>query len=502
MMSKGSAVMFHLFVSQAGSIYGLWQEGPGITMTDTAEKLSPFATASELAASLRIGATTSTDIVRRALDRAAMHEGQLHAFVEIFSGAALAAAAAADERRSRGAVLGPLDGIPFAVKDLFHMAGYATSAGSKALSGQPATITANAVRRLTQAGMIAFGKAHTVEFAFGGWGTNAILGTPLNPRDCDVARAPGGSSSGSGVAVAAGLVPVALGTDTGGSVRNPASMCGVVGLKTSVGLVGRGGLLPLAASFDSVGPLVRSVEDAALLLSLLQGPDPSDPATFGVSAPDPLQTLEHGIKGLRLRIPSERDLGSVQDGVLTIFRATVRQLAGLGAEIEEKAMPRSPEEYMATTGDLMAAEAWHHLREYVESETSVVHPVIRARILRGREIDGARYQELLGLGRDLQAEFLRYLEGAHALLTPTAPILAPPLAEIDEAKTPLGTFTRLVNLMDMAALSVPAGLVAGLPAALQIVVRHFDDAVALRIGRALEVARGGLFEPPQGYGQP
>jgi aspartyl-tRNA(Asn)/glutamyl-tRNA(Gln) amidotransferase subunit A len=471
-------------------------------MTETAEKPSPFATAAELASALRKGSTTSTAIIRRALDRAAAHDESLHAFVEIFGEAALASAKAADERRGRGATLGPLDGIPFAAKDLLHIEGHPTSAGSKVLARAPAATTANAVRRLSRAGMIPLGKVHTVEFAFGGWGTNPILGTPLNPRDRAVPRAPGGSSSGSGVAVAAGLVPVALGTDTGGSVRNPAAMCGVVGLKTSVGLVGRGGLLPLATSFDSIGLLARSVEDAALLLSVLRGVDPDDPATFGITAPDPLRNLGDGVAGLHLRVPGERDLEAVEGGVLRLFRAALQQLSALGAEIEEKAMPRRPEEYMATTGDLMAAEAWQNLRDYVEPEASVVHPVIRARILKGRTIDAARFQELLAMRRTAQIEFHRYLEGADALLTPTAPIFAPPLAEIDETKTPLGTFTRMVNLMDMAALSVPVGLVGSLPAALQIVVRRFDDALALRIGRALEVERGGLFEPPAGYEEP
>jgi aspartyl-tRNA(Asn)/glutamyl-tRNA(Gln) amidotransferase subunit A len=478
------------------------QREAGSIMTDTVEKPSPFATAAELSSALRKDSTTSTAIVQRALARAAAHEQTLHAFVEIFAEAALAAAKAADERRVRNATLGPLDGIPFAVKDLFHMEGHPTSAGSKTLARKPAATTANAVRRLCAAGMIPLGKVQTVEFAFGGWGTNPILGTPLNPRDRALARAPGGSSSGSGAAVAAALVPAALGTDTGGSVRNPAAMCGVVGLKTSVGLVGRGGLLPLATSFDSIGPLVRSVEDAALLLSALQGLDPDDPATFGITAPDPLRNLDDGVAGLHLRVPSERDLGAVEGDVLKLFRAAVQQLSALGAAVEEKAMPRRPEEYIATTGDLMAAEAWHHLRDYVESEASLVHPAVRSRILHGRTIDGARYQELLAMRRTAQIEFHRYLEGADALLTPTAPIFAPPLAEIDEAKTPLGTFTRMVNLMDMAALSVPVGLAGGLPAALQIVVRRFNDAVALRIGRALEVGRGGLFEPPAGYQEP
>ncbi len=198
-------------------------------MTDTTEKPSPFATASELASALREGATTSTDIVARALDRAATHNGRLHAFVEIFADAALAAAAAADDRRSRGAVLGPLDGIPFAAKDLLDVEGYPTMAGSRALTGRPAAATATVLRRLADAGMILLGKVQTVEFAFGSWGTNPVAGTPLNPYDRALPRAPGGSSSGSGVAVAAGLVPMALGTDTTGSIRNPSGMCGVVG---------------------------------------------------------------------------------------------------------------------------------------------------------------------------------------------------------------------------------------------------------------------------------
>lgn len=471
-------------------------------MSDAAEKPSAFATIAELGDALASGTTTSTAMVRRALDRIAAHDKSLHAFVTLFPEAALKAAAVADERRARGVALGPLDGIPFAVKDLFHIAGYATVAGSKALPDEIATITATAVRRLTDAGMIALGKVQTVEFAFGGWGTNAVMGTPLNPRDPKTPRAPGGSSSGSGVAVAAGLVPAALGTDTGGSVRNPAAMCGIVGLKTSVGLIGRGGLLPLAASFDSVGPMTRSVTDAAVLLAALQGRDGDDPATFGVPLADPLHQLGDGVKGLRLRIPGEADLAAVEGDVLRLFRASVEELAKLGAEITEEAMPRRPEDYMAITGDLMAAESWHHLRRYVEPEDSIVHPVIRARILHGRTIDGARYQELLALRRGAQIEFHRYLAGADAFLTPTAPVLAPPLAAIDEAKTPLGTFTRMVNLMDMAALSVPVGLAGSLPAALQIVVPRFQDALALRIGRALEIERGGLFQPPQGYAEP
>ena len=458
-----------------------------------------FSPLADLSRALAAGEVTSGKIVECLLERIAAYDRGLHAFVDVFSDSARAAAREADERRKKGAVKGPLDGIPFGVKDLFDIAGYPTAAGSRALPLEPALRTATAVERLTAQGMIALGKTQTVEFAFGGWGTNPVCGTPVNPRDRTTPRVPGGSSSGSGVAVAGGLVPAALGTDTGGSVRNPSSMCGTVGLKTSRGLIGRGGLLPLATSFDTVGPLARSVEDAALLLAALQGHDPDDPATFGVRPADPIARLDDGVSGLRLLVPSPRDLQAVEPAVLSDFRAAVAELEALGAVIEGRAMPQPPEVYMVHAGDIMAAEAWHHLRPNVVAPESVVDPAIRARVSKGRRFDIGAYLDLMEERRRTQSEFSRYLEGADALLTPTAPITAPPIEGIDESVTPLGTFTRFVNLMDMAALSVPVGLAKGLPTALQIAVRRFDDPLALRIGRALEIHRGGLFMPPPGF---
>ncbi|OCC04435.1 hypothetical protein BA190_13590 [Labrys sp. WJW] len=468
-----------------------------------ADSISAFATAAELGRLLAEGRTTSEAITGRALERIAAHDGALQAFVGVFAEEALKAAIASDQRRRRGESRGFLDGVPYAAKDLFHVRGWPTRAGSRALGAEPQAVTANSVTRLAEAGMVLVGKVQTVEFAFGGWGTNPITGTPLNPRDPDVPRAPGGSSSGSGVAVAAGLVPAALGTDTGGSIRNPAAMCGIVGLKTTVGRIGRGGLLTLATSFDSVGPLTRSVEDAALLFAAMAGRDPLDPATFGVPPVALSGAPEHDLAGLRLCIPAAADLAAVEPLVLERFRAVLADLEALGADIREKAMPRPPEAYMTLTGELMSAESWHHLGRYAGPDDSPVHPDVRSRILKGRQIDAARYQDLLEQRRAAQIEFAAYLEGMDALLTPTAPILPPPLAEIDETKTPLGTFTRFVNLMDMAALSVPTGLVGtGLPTALQIAVPRFEEALALRIGRALEIRRGGLFEPPPAYQAP
>lgn len=468
-------------------------------MNSNQDKGEDFAcmSAVELGHCLRDGTATSVGIVENLLGRIASIDGVLHAFVDTFERTALQYAAEADERRGRGKEKGVLDGVPFAVKDLMHMTAHSTAAGSRALSDKPATSTANAVQRLTAKGMIPIGKTHTVEFAFGSWGTNPVCGTPVNPHDLAIPRVPGGSSSGSGVAVAAGMVPVALGTDTGGSVRNPASMCGIVGLKTSHGLVGRGGLLPLATTFDTIGPLTRCVEDAAAILAELQGHDVNDAATFGCKPADPMQCLGRDIAGMRLMIPSPGDLENVDPEVLSRFTSALSEVEALGAVLEEAPMPRKPEEYMSLAGEIMATEAWCNLHSYVDAPDSVVDPVIHERISKGRQVDTATYLGMLDKRRLFQSEFDHYLDGFDALLTPTSPITAPPIDGIDENATPLGTFTRFVNLLDLAALSVPMGLSRGLPTALQIVVRRFDDPLALQIGRAFEINRGGVFEAPK-----
>ncbi len=253
-----------------------------------------FLSASDLGRALARGAFTSEALVAELLARIRAYDPMLHAFVEVYGDDALLAARDSDRRRARNQTKGLLDGVPFAAKDLFDVQGRATLAGSKATPTTPAAQSATAVQRLLAEGMVLVGKTHTVEFAYGAWGTNPSCGTPVNPRDLRVRRVPGGSSSGSGVAVAAGLVPVALGTDTGGSVRSPAALCGIVGMKTSPGLIERGGVQPLAYLFDTVGPMTRSIEDAARLQAALQGEDPDDPATFGSPQPDPLADLGEG----------------------------------------------------------------------------------------------------------------------------------------------------------------------------------------------------------------
>lgn len=458
-----------------------------------------FLSVAEIGRALASGKFTSEALVTELLAHIRTYDSRLNAFVEVYSEAALQAAQNSDRRRSRNQILGPLDGVPFAAKDLFDVEGYATLAGSKALVAKVAANSATAVRRLQAEGMVLIGKTHTVEFAYGSWGTNPSYVTPVNPRDPLIQRVPGGSSSGSGVAVAAGLVPVALGTDTGGSVRSPSALCGVVGMKTSLGLIGRGGVQPLARVFDTVGPMTRSVEDAALIHAALQGEDPDDPATFSVPRTDPLIQLNKGVAGLTLRYPSIKNLEAAEPGILERFKETLTELADMGAVLEEEALPRPLEAYASLAANFTTIEAWGRYRHLVERENSLVDPEIAQRMSRGKTMSISEYLAYVEQRLQMQTELHHYFAGADAVLLPTSPITAKPVDGVHTTPAPFGLFTRLANLMDLASLSIPMGDVDGLPTGLQIMVRRYADPLAYQIGHALEVRRGGLFVPPPGY---
>src|SRR5207249_3460290 len=237
------------------------------------------------------------DLVEALLKRIQAKDEKLHAFVEVYAGDARLAAEAADKAIRSGHRIGPLHGIPIALEDLIEIEGRVTTGGSQVWRERRSAYTATLAQRLIAAGLIVIGKTHTVEFAMGGWGTNQHRGTPWNPWDPEVARTPGGSSSGSGVAVAAGFAPWAIGTDTGGSVRLPAAWCGLTGLKTTIGRVSTYGILPLAPTLDTPGPMARSVLDAALLYTVMQGADPLDPRTLSAPPPDdPMVPLQRGVR--------------------------------------------------------------------------------------------------------------------------------------------------------------------------------------------------------------
>jgi aspartyl-tRNA(Asn)/glutamyl-tRNA(Gln) amidotransferase subunit A len=428
------------------------------------------------------------DLVDALLERVRAGDPKLHAFAEVYAEDARLAAAAAEQAIRSGHAVGPLHGIPIALKDLIEIAGRVTTGGSEVWRNRRSRCTATLARRLIAAGLIVIGKTHTVEFAMGGWGTNQHRGTPWNPWDPTNARTPGGSSSGSGVAVAAGMAPWAIGTDTGGSVRLPASWCGLSGLKTTIGRVSTYGILPLSPTLDTPGPMARSVEDAALLYQVMQGPDALDPRTRGVPPSDPLPMLRRGVRGLRLARMPEAEREGVDNEVLAAYDAALESLARLGAEILTPDLPCRFADYTDLTGRIIGAEGYFLLGELIDDMSLPIDEAVRPRIAVGRGISARDYLAALRDREEAKRQFAAAIADIDALLTPTTQMAAIPLDAIDQTSTP-AHFTRFVNFLDLCALALPNGFTAaGLPISLQIVCRGYDEATALRIGWAYQQA--------------
>lgn len=448
-----------------------------------------FLPAHHLAAEIAARRLSPVAVVEALLARIAAYDAKLHAFIDVYADDAKLAAEAADKAIRSGHAVGPLHGVPIALKDLIDLEGRITTGGSMVWRERRSPETATLARRFFAQGMIVLGKTHTVEFAMGGWGTNQHLGTPWNPWDLEAHRTPGGSSSGSGVSVAACMAPWAIGTDTGGSIRLPASWCGLSGLKTTIGRVSTFGILPLAPSLDTPGPMARSVEDAALLYSVMQGPDPRDPRTLAAPAPADVMTgLKRGMRGLRLaRMPAaERD--GVAPEMLAAYDAALDTLGRLGAEIVEIALPCRFADATDMTGRIIGSEACQLIGDLVDNPALPIDAAVRPRIQLGRGLSARDYLGALAERDALKRRFLAALDGVDALLTPTTQTAAIRVEAVDQATTP-AHFTRLVNLLELCALAVPDGFTAtGLPLSLQIVCRPWDEATALRIGWAYQAA--------------
>lgn len=434
-----------------------------------------------LAAEIAARRLSPIDVVDECLARIDRLEPKLQAFTAVHAVQARLAAEAADKAIRAGHAVGPLHGVPIAVKDLVEIEGQVAMGGSAAWRNRVAPRTATLLRRLHAAGMIVLGKTHTVEFAYGGWGTNQHLGTPWNPWDALVHRTPGGSSSGSGVAVAARLAPWAIGTDTGGSVRIPAAWNGITGLKTTIGRISTYGVLPLSPTLDTPGPITRSVEDAAILLQVLQGPDPLDPRTLGHRDVEPTAGLRRGVRGLRLaRMPAVERSG-VDADVLAAYDASVDALAALGAEIVDLSMPLRFADLGGLNGRIMSAEAYAALADLVDDPGAPLDAAVRPRVRAGATISSRDYLTALAERERLKGIYAAASESVDAVLTPTAMTPAIPVAEVDQDSTP-ALFTRWVNFLDLCALALPNGFTAsGLPTSLQVVCRGYDEATALRI---------------------
>ena len=392
---------------------------------------------------------------------------------------------------------GPLAGLPIGVKDIIDLAGHPTRAGSKTRAqAAPAEKDAFVVAKLRAAGAIVVGKTNTVEYAFGGWGTNHAVGTPKNPWDRTVHRTPGGSSSGSGAAVGGGLVPAALGTDTGGSVRLPAAFCGCVGLKTSIGLVSRAGVVPLSATLDTIGPLANSVRLCAEMLDVMQGHDRDDPTTHGVSPVDPLGDLDRGIVGLRIGQLMDDQMPRMSPDIKASFETALALLRDAGASISPFRLPATLEDYTLRRAALMVPDAYAAHQPLVDDPVSPLHPDIRGRMAAAKTLSAVDHVRALDERRTDIDRFVWAMDRLDAIVLPTTFTTAIPVIQVDESVTP-AFHTRFVNHLALAALSVPIGLSpTGLPTSLQIVVRRFDDPLALRIGQAFETVRG-VFPAPR-----
>jgi aspartyl-tRNA(Asn)/glutamyl-tRNA(Gln) amidotransferase subunit A len=455
-----------------------------------------FESITALAAQFRAGVLSPVALTEALLERIAALDGRLHAFIAVTRERALAEARAAELALRGGQDLGALHGIPYAAKDLFDVRGVPTTAGTRLLAGNVAKEDAAVVRRLAGAGMVLVGKTYTVQFAFGGVGVNHDQGTPHNPWHA-THHVPGGSSSGSAVAVAAGLVPMALGSDTGGSVRLPAALCGTVGLKTTVGRVSRAGVYPLSFTLDSVGPLSRTVEDAALVYQALQGVDARDETTAGIAPHDVLSRLEGGVRGLRLAVAETLFFDDVDPEVERAVRESAEVYRSLGAHVESMKLPEASEAMSEQKRALaIAAEACLYNGRLLDEHFDELDPVVAHRMIGGRQLSAPDYFGLHRQWAELRRRLGARLADVDALLVPTTPLVAKPLAEVDQTRESYGQYngrylrnTAVGNILNFCSVSLPCGFTReGLPIGLMVYGKPFQEDVALRVARAYERA--------------
>jgi aspartyl-tRNA(Asn)/glutamyl-tRNA(Gln) amidotransferase subunit A len=444
----------------------------------------------ELSSGLSAKHFSSRDVVDALLGRIAKANGKLHAFTEVYANEARALADAADKARASGFPLGPLHGLPVVYKDLCDIAGRIGTGGSKMFEKRVASETSNTVERLTAAGMVPLGKTHMVEFAFGGWGTNPLMGAPWNPWDLATHRVPGGSSSGTGVAVSARLAPAGIGSDTGGSVRIPAAFNGLVGLKVTFGRIGLSGTMLLSWTLDSIGPMARCVEDCALMLNALAAPDPRDPTTLGQPVEDFSLAIQPGsIEGMRVAIPDTKQLPAFMHAdVIKSWQAAGRTFESLGATVEAVRLPDWYFDLSRPAGTIIASEAYALHRDYIENLGMAIGPGVRMRAQTAKSFLPGAYAEELRTMAERRRAFSDWVKPYDAILLPTMAVPAIPLAEVDETSPIPGYLTRPANYLGLCSLALPSGQSGGLPIGIQIVGKPFAERDVLRLGKAFQDA--------------
>ena len=440
---------------------------------------------SALAADLAAGKTTSCALVEDALARIADPAGEgARAFRRTYGDAAIAQAHASDAMRAHRIVASPLAGIPVSIKDLFDVAGEVTLAGSRVLAdAPPAGADAPVVRRLRAAGAIIVGRTNTVEFAFSGLGINPHYGTPKNPWDRATGRIPGGSSAGAAVSVSDGMAAIGLGSDTGGSVRIPAALCGLTGFKPTARRVPREGAFPLSTTLDSIGPIARSVACCALVDSILAGDAPQVPAAL------PLQ-------GLRLGVVRDYVLEGLDRHVAAAFDKALARLSQAGACVADmrfEALGRLPQ--INRTGGIVLPEAYAIHRDLVTRRGSEYDPRVAYRVLRGADVTAADYIEVLRERAGLIAESARLAAPYDALLMPAVVMVAPAIARLEadeqlynQANNAILRNPSVVNFLDGCALTIPCHAPGAGPVGLMVVGQCGEDRRLLAVGLAIESA--------------
>ena len=452
-------------------------------------------TLAAVAVAIRTRALSPVAAAQACLDRIAAHDGRLHAFVGVDAARALDAARRLEAEATAGRLRGPLHGVPLAHKDLFVVAGWPTSCGTKTAEYLAAVGPSTAVARLEAAGALTLGKLNMSELALGPFGDNPHHGdcqNPWRPGHCA-----GGSSSGSGAAVAAGLALGALGSDTGGSIRLPAACCGIAGLKPTYGRVSRAGAMILSWSMDHVGPMAATVEDVALLLAAIAGHDPLDATSSRLRVPDYVAGFAVGVRGLRVGVPENYYFDRVQPEMAAAVRAAARAIEGLGAHVMEMRVP-DPAPVNDVAQIMSRAEAAVVHARVLRERPHELGATVRARLETGTRVSAHDYIQAQRLRSRLARQFIEAVfSEVDLLVAPVIPEPAPALAVAtggapEAVAARMGEFSRLTrpfNGLGLPALAVPCGRSAdGLPLALQIVGRPFDEATVLRLGHAYQQA--------------
>jgi len=477
--------------------------------------LLPLSRVSEALAS---GAVSADALLEASLARIRSQDGQLHAFLRLTENEAWAAAKASVQRRASGKALGPLDGVPIALKDIFCMEGVETTCGSRILRGYVPPYDATVTRKLKQAGAVIVGKTNMDEFAMGSSTENSAFGPTLNPWDRT--RSPGGSSGGSAAAVAARLVSGALGTDTGGSIRQPAAMVGCVGMKPTYGRVSRFGVVAFASSLDQVGPFAQDVKGVAHLLAAIAGHDPSDQTSSKRPVPDYAAALDQGVRGLRIGVPPESFGEGLAPEVEKAVRAGIEKLRAQGCQVREVPLPNSPHAiatyYIVATAEASSnlarydgvryghrAKASQLLEMYERTRAEGFGAEVKRRIMLGTYALSTGYYDAYYLRAQkvralIRRDFDQAFASVDAVVSPTSPTTAFKLGE--KTDDPLAmylsdVYTVPVNLAGLPGISVPCGFDSGgLPIGLQLIGKPFDEETLLRLARAAEPSEHRL--PP------